>query len=375
LVQLFNKTHPLIHIDMISQPSSNFFALFQAASISRTGPDLTELWTGLWTLEYGKYLLNLNNLLPKAMLNQYTGLSWESANFNVKDGLYVLPWNVQFYNGFYNKKLFREAGLSGPPETWSQLFHDCAVLKAKGITPLIVGSSSGSAGSEFYPYYAFTYMVAADYPLSQWKSLYDGRIPWTSKPLVAQLTRWHQLVADGYTNPDILTEINAQKLFAQGGGAMYINGSWFLGDLESALGNNLGVFVPPFSNKPLKVIVEYPGDGIGITRYSKHVPQAVEFLKFLSTPQAIRIMLKQGLIPDIKGVTTPNPGANALLAFANKDGYQVLPMLDNVTAPEVVNVAQTQLDAAVAGDESPMTALQAMEAALKHLPASQGNSW
>lgn len=370
LAKAFEKTHPKIKINVVAEPTNNYFALFQAASISKTGPDIAVMWTGLYTLQYSKFLLNLNPYFPAAALNRYIGIQWSARNFTVKDGTYVIPFENQFYIGFYNKKLFREAGITQPPQDWAQFYQDCALLKAKGITPMEIGSTAGTAGAEFYPYYEFSYVVAGAYPLSQWRSLYDGKIPWTSPALVRQVTKWAQLYKDGYTNKDILTQVNAETQFAQGKAAMIVKGNWFLSTFEKALGSNLGVFVPPYSTKPMHSVVEFSGDGFAVTKYSSHIPQAVQFLKFLQTPQAQKIIVATGLIPDLKGVSTPDPLANQMLKYVAVDHYTPIPMLDNVTQAAVVNAASTQLDAAMAGDATPQAALQSMTQALQQIPPS-----
>ena len=55
LINAFEKLHPDIHINDVAQPADNYFALLQAAAISKTGPDLAVMWTGLFTLQYDSY--------------------------------------------------------------------------------------------------------------------------------------------------------------------------------------------------------------------------------------------------------------------------------------------------------------------------------
>ena len=50
LAKAFHKLHPNITVNVVSQPASNYFALLQAKAISRNGPDLAVMWTGLFTL-------------------------------------------------------------------------------------------------------------------------------------------------------------------------------------------------------------------------------------------------------------------------------------------------------------------------------------
>lgn len=373
LVKAFEKLHPDIKIQVVSQPASNYFSLFQAASISKTGPDLAVMWTGLFTLQYQQFLANLKQYIPMTQLSKMNGIQWTAPNFDIKKGAYVVPLENQFYIGFYNKAMFRKAKIASPPRTWQQLFQDCRKLKAAGYTPLLYGSGSQNLGSEFYPYYDFSYLMMGSYSLAQWKGLYTGQIPWTSPAIVSQVSRWVQLYKDGYTNKDVLTNVNSLGEFEKGKGAMLIKGNWDAAVLQQKMGSNLGVFVPPYSNTPMHKVVEYAGDGFAMTQYSKHKPQAIAFLKFLMTPQAQRIISKAGLIPDLKGYTPSNALDRTMLKFGS-EGYIEYPMLDNVTQPEVVSAASKELDAAFGGAIQVHAALRNMQQTLMHLPKNRRSS-
>ena len=58
LAAAFHKQHPNVTVNVVSQPATNYFALLQAAAVSKTGPDLAVMWTGLFTLQYKDFLLN-----------------------------------------------------------------------------------------------------------------------------------------------------------------------------------------------------------------------------------------------------------------------------------------------------------------------------
>lgn len=374
LIKAFEKIHPNIKITDVAQPASNYFSLLQAAAISHTGPDLAVMWTGLFTLQYKSYLENLKSWLPASSLSRLNGLQWTAPGFNTSKGTYVVPLEDQFYMGFYNKALFRKAGVTSVPKTWSQLFNDCKTFKAAGINCLYYGSGSQSLGAEFYPFYDLSYMMIGNYSLAQWQDLYNGKIPWTSPQIVSQLSNWQKLYKDGYTNSDVVTAINSLTTFGKGGSAMLIKGNWDLSALEHQMGKNLGVFVPPYSNTGQKGVVQFPGDGYSMTSYSAHKAQAAEFLNFLTTPQAAKIVASSGLIPDVKGSATPDPLSQAMLAFSAKSGMSQYPMLDNIVQPGVVTAASTVLPAMLAGQMTPMQAAQKLQAAWQALPASQRGS-
>jgi multiple sugar transport system substrate-binding protein len=46
---------------------------------------------------------------------------------------YGIPWVSSSRMFFYNKKLFRDAGITKAPETWDELAHDAKLLKENGV--------------------------------------------------------------------------------------------------------------------------------------------------------------------------------------------------------------------------------------------------
>ena len=376
LVKAFEKIHPDIQIDVVSQPASNYFSLLQAAAISHTGPDLAVMWTGLYTLQYKSYLQNLGAYVPKSDLARMEGLRWTASGFDAASGPYVVPLEDQFYIGFYNKALFARAHVASVPTNWAQLFSDCAKFKAAGITCMYYGAGSQNLGAEFYPYYDLSYMMIGALSLSQWQGLYNGKIPWTSPIVTAQLAKWQKLYTSGYTNKNVITSVGSLTAFEHGKAAMLVKGNWDLAQLYGATGKNLGTFVPPYANTAIHGVVQYPGDGYSMTTYSQHKPQAAEFLQFLTTPAAGRIVAASGLIPDVRGVATPNPVSQQMLAFAAKDHMTKYPMLDNVTQVGVVNAGSKVLPQLLAGQLTPKAAASQLEQAWQQLPAGQrGPTW
>jgi len=374
LVAAFEKLHPDIKIRVVSQPADNYFALLQSSAISHTSPDLAVMWTGLFDLKYAKFLLNLKPYFTAAQTSKLNGISYMAPNFNASNGFLVMPLESQFYIGFYNKALFAKAGVTSVPTNWDQLFAACTKLKAKGITPMVYGADTQGLGQTFYPFYDFSYAMSGIFSPAQWQGLYTGKTPWTSPKIVSQLTKWASLRTKGCTNPDVLTKSGILDAFAKGKAAMLVDGNWDTATLQKGLGKNLGAFAPPYSDTKQQGVVQYPGDGFSVMKASKNPKQAVEFLKFLTTPAAAKIISAAGLIPAVQGETTSNALSNQMLALAKTGGLKPYPMLDNVIQSEVVDVASKQLVAAFGGTTSPTKALASMQAALAGLPADRKGS-
>jgi ABC-type glycerol-3-phosphate transport system substrate-binding protein len=376
MAKAFHKLHPNITVNVVSQPATNYFAQLQAAAISKTGPDLAVMWTGLFTLQYKDFLVNLKGKVPAADLARVdpNALKWTSDGFNAANGPYVIPLENQFYIGFYNKAAFQRAGVTAVPTDWSQLFADCRKLRAAGFTPITYGNGGQPLGAEFYPWYDLSYMMIGSYSVSQWLGLYSGRIPWTSATNAAQLAQWSQMKRAGCTNSDVLTNTNNLGQFETGKAAMMIDGTWDTQKFTQALGSKVAAFVPPFSAAPINGVVDFAGDGLSEMTYAKHPAEATEFLKFMTTTQAASIINAAGLIPAIEGTTTSNPVNQEMLNFVSQNHMAVYPMLDNVVQPNVVSTGSKFLPSVLNGSISAKQALQNLQTTLTQLPASNRGS-
>jgi len=374
LIAAFEQKNPDIKIVDVAQPGTNYFQLLQSAAISGNGPDLAVMWTGIYDLQYSSYLENLKGNVPAADLSKMEGLQWEAPNFTVSKGAYVMPLETQFYIGFYNKKLFARAGVKSVPTDWAQLLADCKLLKAKGIQPIVYGNGGQAISTEFYPWYDMSYLMIGAHSLTSWKGLYDGAIPWTSSTNVTQLKNWATLEKDGYTNNDVLTNTANITQFETGKAAMMVDGTWDTAQYTKTMGTNVAAFVPPYSVTPINGVVEYPGDGFSVMKNSKNKKDDFKFLDFLTTVKAGNIINAAGLIPDISGMKTSNPVNQEMLNFVTVNHMTPYPMMDNYVQVNVGNAADSELPSVLAGQTTPIAALQNMAAAWKQLPASLKSS-
>ena len=357
LTDAYHALHPNVTFKVVSQPGDNYFSLLQASAVSKTGPDLAVMWTGLFTLKYKGFLVNLKDKVPAATLARVQGLQWMSDGFDASNGPYVMPLEQQFYIGFYSKKAFAKAGVSAVPTTWDELYAACGKLKAAGYTPLVYGNGGQSLGAEFYPWYDASYMMIGAHSVDDWKGLYNGKIPWNDPANVAQMTKWAGLESKGCTNSDILTKTNNLDNFTGGKAAMIVDGTWDTQKFTDAMKDDVAAFVPPFSDTPIKGVVQFPGDGLSITSYSTHQAVAADFLTFLASDAGAKIINDAGLIPDLTGTTTTNPVNQQMLGFAADQGFTAYPMLDNVVQGDVVDSGNKVLPPMLAGKTSPSDGL------------------
>ena len=363
-VASYEADNPGVKVQLIPEPASNYFALLQSSFISRTAPDIVDLFAGSYNLPIEPYLTDLKTYIPASVLDAAKGTEYYAVNDSMKNSIFGAPIADQFYNGFYNKALFGKAGIMSAPTDWSQLFADCATLKSHGITPIAYSMSSGGAHE------TWSYLASA-LPLGEWNNLLDDKLSYNNPTLSYQLEQWSLLYKDHYTNPDPVTSTDASAQFAAGKVAMYIDGSWDIPTF-AALGSNLGVMVTPFSKVPQTTIIEMPGGGYGIPKTANDPTLAAKFLTFLMSQKGQQIVANSGQPPVIsKGVVETNGALKELLAQAGSGKYTKYPMFDNFAEPSVATGITNEMELAFAGQTSAQSALINLEKTQAALPASQ----
>ena len=371
LTSAYTKANPSVTFNLVDQPGDNYFALLQSAAISKKGPDLALMWTGLFALQYKSYLQNLKGKVSDAALAREGSLSWSSPNFDEKNGPYVMPLDRQFYIGFYNKAAFKKAGVATVPATWNELYAACGKLKSAGYTPLVYGNGGQSLGALYYPWYDASYIAIGQSSVSGLRDLYSGKNQWDSKANLDSYGKYAALKSKGCTNTDVLTKTDNVEDFIGGKAAMIIDGTWDTQKFTDAMKTNVAAFVPPFSDKPIKGVVEFAGQGLAMTNYSKNQAAASKFLEFMTTDAAATILDGVGLIPNIIGSKTTNPVNQQMLDFAAKKSFVRYPMLDNVLQGDVVDAGNKIIPAILGGKTKVADGLKQMAQVWKALPAAK----
>lgn len=126
VIKKFEADNPGVKVELISIPWDNSFEKFATMIASGDIPDVAEMpdnWVALYA-NAG----HLENLEPYLAKWEHTGdlnaRALELAR-KVKDTAYVVPYGFFVKSLFYNKKLFAEAGVAGPPTTVDE-FMDAA---------------------------------------------------------------------------------------------------------------------------------------------------------------------------------------------------------------------------------------------------------
>jgi multiple sugar transport system substrate-binding protein len=142
IVDDFHKANPDITVKVTAINWNDFDTQVQTMVQNKQYPDITE----------GDYFPNYaqEGLLYKAsdVFSNPSNLLSEFTKLDSYNGTqYGMPFTTSSRTLFYNKKLFQQAGISSPPQSWTDIQNDAAKVKALGKIgfDLPLGSEEGQA--------------------------------------------------------------------------------------------------------------------------------------------------------------------------------------------------------------------------------------
>jgi multiple sugar transport system substrate-binding protein len=141
IIAEFEKANPGIKVEMQQLTWQNGFEKIVAAVSSGTQPDLCELGS-TWVPRFAAdgVLTDITEHV-KDLEDDY--LFWESCTLEGR--VYGVPWVAGTRVLFYNKELFRRAGLDpdSPPTTWEELIHCAQKVHSLGRDVYGFGMNAG----------------------------------------------------------------------------------------------------------------------------------------------------------------------------------------------------------------------------------------
>jgi multiple sugar transport system substrate-binding protein len=226
----------------------------------------------------------------------------------------ALPFLADVYGLYYNKKMFKAAGLKGPPKTMSQL-----TSYAKKLTKRTSNGTIKVAG--YNPFLGFYAGNAPD--LSTYAPLFGakyvdskGNSALSKDPAWTRLLKWQKNLVDWYGyknlqkfNAGAADEFSASHAFEIGKLAMMIDGEWRVAFIQAEHPELSYATAPaPVDNaKPNLYGGGYVnGTIIGIPKGVKHKDQAWKLLKYLTTNAHPLALFSNGIrnVPTTKASLT-----------------------------------------------------------------------
>ncbi len=218
---------------------------------------------------------------------------------NSRDGkIYASSMEGQVIGYFYNKELFKQAGITEPAKTWDEFFQQCDKLKAAGITPL----SMDTADSAWVTQLWMGAMVGTESDAGLEFMNTMNPTDYNTPEMIAAAEKIQKMYQN-YTTQDAIggKYENAANNFLSGQTAMLANGPWMIGDFsdtsmaEEGFADKVGVALFPGN-----FVYDAPIQGYIVTKQDdpKVEEAAIEMVKFFTSAEAQQTAMEmQGMVP------------------------------------------------------------------------------
>jgi ABC-type glycerol-3-phosphate transport system substrate-binding protein len=123
----FKELHPDFEVEWLDKKGTEWGTFYQTQVVAGTAPDIIDVQGILWA-EYAANggLLDLSPYLEREPEVQGRFHADYLANWVYEGSSYMLPFYVSKTLLFYNRKMFQEAGLSGPPQSFDEILEYAA---------------------------------------------------------------------------------------------------------------------------------------------------------------------------------------------------------------------------------------------------------
>lgn len=270
---------------------------------------------------------------------------------NSRDGkIYASSAEGQVIGYFYNKEIFKAAGIEAPAKTWDELFEQCDKIKEAGYTPF----SMDTADSAWVTQLWMGAMVgtASDAGLTFMNTMNPD--DYNTPEMIAAVEKIQKMYTD-YTTLDANGGAyeNAANNFLSGQTAMMANGPWMIGDFSDpnmtteGFADKVGVALYPDN-----FVYDAPIQGYIVTKQKDPAVEeaAIEMVKFFTSPHAMTVAMEvQGMVPASNTVElTDAAAANfpllaEFLELAANEGDGRSDTMQATMYPNLLDIMSTEL--------------------------------
>ncbi|MBD0711598.1 MULTISPECIES: extracellular solute-binding protein [unclassified Streptomyces] len=305
----FTKKHPKVTVKYVNVPFGEAQNKFKNAAQSGSGaPDVIRSEVA-WTPEFADlgYLAPLDGTPALKDAGDFLDQAAASTKYNGKT--YAVPQVIDSMGIFYNKKIFKDAGVA-VPKTLDELKTVSATIKAKtGKTGFYL------RGDDPYWFLSFLYGEGGDLvDADQKKITVDNPAGVKALTAVKDLVDSKAAITDATNGWD-----NMQASFKDGKVAMIINGPWAVADTytgkEFADKANLGIAPVPAGSAGQGA--PQGGHNLAVYAGSKNLPASYAFAEYMTSAETQATVAKElSLLPTRQSVyIKPDVATNELITF------------------------------------------------------------
>lgn len=286
-IDLFNKTHPNIHVKLTDNESSaTIYTKYTTVLQAKSGaPDVGQIeYDLLPTYEYlpNAPLVDMGKYGANAVKNQFPSGVWSQVSAG--NSVYAIPQDTGPMGMLYRKDLFAKYHVA-VPKTWAQ-YADAAVKLHKADPNLYITNFS-SSGGDYAQWAAYMWQAGGN-----WASTTDGST-WTvsiNSPENMKVMRyWGNLAKQGLLKNDGNFTQAQYKDWQQGHLATWLTAVWGTNTPMTNATNTAGKWAMaplPQWTAGQYVTSAWGGSSNVVFSQSKHPQEATTFAIWLNTNQA-----------------------------------------------------------------------------------------
>ncbi len=266
-------------------------------------------------------LVNITEQVEKTTLvnTVSTGMANFAKGF-ASDGKswYYIPSQPFVGCVFYNKAIFREAGIEAMPTTWDEFMTACEKIKQAGYYAL---TTDGAYASLIYSNWLGSYFGAEVYG----EMVNDASHPnWSSDAIKQMGDDFYAMFEKGYLTPgtgSFVFPAAQNSEFALGTTAMYCNATWLPNEVAAITGDSfewgMAFFPMPAGGSGIQKTYMTGCQFYAVPKTSTNVEGAVLLIEELTSEQTQKDLLdKCQCIPMVSNLELPASLADAAVIMA-----------------------------------------------------------
>lgn len=332
VMKAFNKKYPNVKVQLNMVPFKDYFTKLRAQASSKALPDV--FWmNGPNFRSYAEngQLASLKALVDDGLIDPNKYPSALVDMYTVDGELFATCKDVDCVGIWYNKKLFDQAGVAYPDETWTL---DTYKEKALELTDKLPDGVWGCA-EVFSRTASYYHSIAIN---GGWVISDDKKKSGYDDPKTIEGVKfWRDLIEIGACpDQEFLAENSCYGMFEGGQVAMQWSGNWRVGALiGSSVKNDCAVaYLPGGDDRKTAV----HGLGHVISANTKNLAASQALVTFLAGEEAAKISAESGIaLPALEGTQDPyvdaQPGYDLDVFVDQAENYAV-PFPVSKTCPE-----------------------------------------
>lgn len=349
----FHKQNPNITVQVQVTPWDSYWTKLKTSATGGSAPDT--FWMNDANFEQyasGGAIKDLQPMVGGSDIKMSNYVQAQAKAYTYKGDVYGIPKDVDSIALWYNKKLFKEAGVKPPTASWTGDDLIAAAQKLTNPAKGVYGIAAQNTGQQsFY----VTIPQEGGYVISPDKT----KSGLDSPEAIKGIQYWTDMINKYHVSPTLQaqTDTAADNMFESGKIAMIYEGSWAAAEFAGVPYTKANADVAP-----LPKLAQPGGVSNGLANVmsakTQHPDQAWKWLEFLGSKHAADVQAKTGIVIPAYNGTAQEWATDSPVAKL----YNLQPFADELKVATAYPSSQntsawgdaivTELNKAYTGDET-----------------------